>query len=145
MDFINGKSSMSLEEFEEEFVKQRTLFWLRKVKSEKMKELLLNYKPTPAPRTIHNCTSDSSMTSNTPPYPNSSSPSLHSLPPQSRAQSLPDPAASLPPYPNQPGSMPSPDRSSLPFPAAAYTSYPKPVPVRPPAYSGPSRFAQHRF
>ena len=149
-DFVAGKSSLSLEEFQEEFVAQRKLFWLRKVKTEKMKELLLNYRPTPSPRNIHKSSSENQMTSSNaqpPPYPSP----LQSLPVQHAHSSTgyPDSSpSSLPPYPPR-SSMPVPSRptANQPFPAAAYTPYNSVPPQRPPAYAGPgpNRHNQHRF
>lgn len=147
-DFVGGKSSLNLEEFSEEFVKQRTLYWLRKVKAEKMKELIANYRPTPLPRTTAPATSVPNSTSYTSP--------LHSLPPHHDSGHLPDPTVSLPPYPNQ-VRMPQPQvPSGGPFPSAAYTPYPsKQPPPRPaarqmppgppPPYGGQFRANQHRY
>lgn len=148
-DFVGGKSSLSLEQFQDEYLKQRTLYWLRKVKVEKMKELLQNYRPTAAPRTVHSTTASTSQ----PPAPqgasNFTSP-LHSLPaqqqhppPQGSSPGYPpNPSSSLPPYP-QHSHMPNPN----PFPAAAYTPYPRPTITKPPPYVGSAanRFNQHRY
>ncbi len=129
-DFIGGKSSLSLEEFSEEFVKQRTLFWLRKVKAEKMKELLANYRPTPMPRS----SGPGSSTSYTP------SPT---------AGHFPDPTSSVPPYPLA-TNMPQP-QSSLGGSVGhfSYSSVPASVPTRMPpprpAPYGSQRMNQHRF
>ena len=148
-DFVSGKLSLSLEEFQEQFVKQRTLYWLRKVKAEKMKELLMNYRPTAAPR--HNLPA---ATSSTAPYPTPSP--LHSLPvhqqhpPHSSSSSSPgyppDPSSSLPPYPAGQSAMPAPGPGRAgPF---AYTpGFPKQsAPTRPAPYaSSHNSFNQHRF
>ena len=161
-EFIGGKSTLSLEDFQEDFIKQRTLYWLRRVKSEKMKELLQNSRPIPAPRKAH--TSASALpaanvaTTNPPP--------VQSLPPQhahpSSSPGYPsEPTASLPPYPSRPVMpMPQQQHQAGPFPAAAYTSYRNPAPpvARPPSNPVPpvprpqpygghgyNRFNQHRY
>lgn len=123
-DFVGGKSSLALEEFQEKFIELRTLYWLRKVKTEKMKELVANIRPTPAPRTFHNTTGFL--------------PPLQSLPAQSNPSPgySQEPASSLPPYPSQ-STMPVPNN---PFPAAAYT---KPGPPKPAPYV--PKINQHRF
>jgi len=138
-DFIGGKSTLNLEEFSEEFVKKRMLFWLRKVKAEKMRELLANYRPTPMPRASMPSTSSMPMS------PGNSFPSpTGSYPPQRFS----DPAASLPPYPqNSSSGMPNPQSSMGPrgpFTAASYSSVPASMPTRPPPYGG-NRINQHRY
>lgn len=142
-DFIGGKSSLNLAEFEEKFMQDRTLYWLRKVKVEKMKELLLNYRPTPSPRTARSLptsTPPAIASVSSPPYPGSSP--MQSLPAQHQSPGYPVglPTASLPPYPPT-NAMPAPQKVTHPF---AYTPYPNAAPARPPPYAGP-RFNQHRF
>ena len=142
---------MSLEDWAEEFKKQRVLYWLRKVKTEKMEELLKKKQPKPAPRSPR---ANKPTESIHPPYlaPLSTSP----------AQSLPVSANLHPPYPaprriSEPGQslpqyqmpQPMPPSSMHPFPAAAFTSY-HPQPSNPP-YPGrpqpprPSPYGGHRF
>lgn len=130
-DFVGGKLSLSLEEFQEKFFKDRTLYWLRRVKSEKMKELLAGYRPTPSPRTLR-----STPSSGKSPAP------MQSLPPQpTPGYPTSQSTASLPPYPSNNVSMPTPNPG--PFPAAAYARGP---PIRP-SYSGSgaNAFNQHRY
>ena len=150
-DFVGGKSPLSVEEFTESFIKQRTLYWLRKVKSEKMKELI---RPVPVPRTVHKHTPTT-----TSPIPTSYSTPLQSLPPQhSQPPSRrPEPSSSLPPYPPQPrmpmpqggmGGMPMP-RGGMPIPQRVPVNsyygagFANSVPVRPAPYA--NRFNQHRY
>lgn len=128
----------------EKFLKERTLYWLRKVKLEKMKELLQNYRPVPAPRTSHS--TPTSTSSAAPPYPADNPGPMHSLPPQHQSPGYPvapNPAVSLPPY-QQHRPMPAPARNPHPFPAAAFTPYTNATPPRPAPYTG-NMFNQHRY
>lgn len=114
---------MSVSEFSEEFLKLRTQYWLRKVKAEKMEDLLKNRQPKAAPRQPR-------VGGPPAPYraPFQSSNPMHSLPvvgpphypPDSRRVS--DPPAPAP-YPPGPSSMPQPHPTGHPFPAAAFTPY----------------------
>ncbi|XP_064391593.1 vacuolar protein sorting-associated protein 37C-like isoform X2 [Halichondria panicea] len=104
-EFVNGKSSLTVDEFVESLVKQRSEYWLRKVKLSKFDELSKNRRPVPVPRTRR------------PP---------EATPPMSSLQSVGSPGRisegttnSLPPYPMAPRGMPS----QQPFPAAAYPGY----------------------
>lgn len=124
--YLSGKSEMSVSEFSEEFLKLRTQYWLRKVKAEKMEDLLKNRQPKAAPR--------QPKVGGPPPRPPApyrapfqpSNP-MQSLPvvgpphypPESRRVSDPAPA----PYPPGPSSMPQPHPTGHPFPAAAFTPY----------------------
>lgn len=148
-DFVGGKTSLGLEDFSESFIKQRTLYWLRRVKAEKMRELMASYRPTPLPRTAVPTTTIHNSTSHTSP--------LHSLPPQHMLppSHLSDPTVSLPPYPAR-GGMPQPQiPSSGSFPVVAYPPHkqhvPRPAarqghPGPPPPYAGQySKMNQHRY
>lgn len=107
MDYVAGKTELTLEAFQEEFLKLRTEYWLRKVKAEKMDELLKNRIPMPAPR----------------------SPRIHHVPPPS------DPARSLPtsaPYPADARRMPDPSASLPPYSSTSPTGRGMPLPRLPP-------------
>jgi len=149
---------MSVDNFTKEFLDQRTQYWLRKVKAEKMVELLRNKQPKPIPRSPRNARAPPVKPA---PY---LSPLAHSTP----AQSLPasgtapyppgnrrvsDPAPT--PYPPGPSIMPQPaPPTGHPFPAAAFTPYqpqphhsahyPNHPPPHPP-YSGRSPQYSYRW
>jgi hypothetical protein len=157
--YVAGLSEMNCDAFVADFQEQRTLYWLRKVKAEKMEELLKNMRPTAAPRSPRPAISPA-----TPPYiapmpgipqPSRSFPTAsiptpyphpgHSVPPRHRGS---NPAQSMPPYhPRMPQmSMPQPQPQGPPqghpFPAAAFTGYQPPgvptgYPPRPPPHPAP--------
>lgn len=152
--YVSGSSDMNCDAFVSEFQKQRMLYWLRKVKAEKMDQLIKNFRPVAAPRSPR-----PSRQNVDPPYLSpmpQATPALHSLPvstPQAPyphnphpAQSIPphhdprrmsNPAQSMPPYPQHLPQMPVPQ--GHPFPAAAFTGYPPPQrPARSPYPYGTS-------
>ena len=141
MNFIAGKSELPLQEFHAEFIKQRSQYLLRKVKAEKLDELLKNRIPVPAPRTRTHKNPSNPVQSLPTPYP-----------PDSRR--MPDPAASLQPYSASPrgssGGMPVPHFPPPGHPftpgyaayspqnmAGSYQNRPPPIP----GYS----YNQHRY
>ena len=148
--FIAGTSDLNMEKFAVEVHEQRVLYWLRKVKAEKMEGLLKSRRPTPVTRSPQ-----PSRAQVNPPYlspmPNSHPPPpTHSLPPTSHAVSYPhdprrpsDPGQSMPPYYQAAPRMPMPSMAPTrhPFPAAAFSYYrppqqPYPGPNKPAPYSG---------
>ena len=118
---------MSVDEFSDEFLKLRTQYWLRKVKAEKMEDLLKNRQPKAAPRP--------QKVGGPPPRP----PAPYRAPyqPPNPMYSLPvagpshyspdrrvsDPAPAPAPYPSGPSPMPQSHPTGHPFPAAAFTPY----------------------
>lgn len=159
-DFVSGKSSISVDEFVEGLVTQRSQYWLRKVKLDKFDDLAKSRRPVPVPRSR----SRAPPTEGPPtPY----SPPSHSLPPGSSPTGGP-PTQSLPPYVTASTGMPQP-AAPHPFPAAAYPgfqqqqrpvypppgqSYPQPQPVRPatgysrappPRPAAYNQYRQHRY
>ena len=132
-EFVNGKTSMSVDEFIEELVSKRSEYWLRKVKLEKFDELSKSRRPVPVPRTRG--------PTEAPPIPYQAPP-LQSLPVGQPARAAGNsPTSSLPPYSVSPSrGMPGPPRQ--PFPAAAYPGYRPPnsghPPTRPPSYPSAS-------
>ena len=158
-DFVAGKSDLSMDDFKDKFLEMRGTYWMRKVKSEKLDELLKNQRPTPAPRTLR-----------TQPQPQVSTSPAQSLPPhmagqapyhvEPRRPSEPMPTASMPPraapYAVQPNvSMPHPPPPGHPFSsipsypqqaAAGYpqTGYPQTgYPARPPMRPAPPPYASY--
>ena len=152
--YVAGLSEMSCDRFVAGFHEQRTLYWLRKVKAEKMEELLKNMRPVAAPRSPR-----PSQPPTNPPYvapmpgvpqashslPTASIPAhyphpTHSVPPRHRVS---NPAQSMPPYhpsmPQMPMPQPQGPHQGHPFPAAAFTGYQPPsgYPPRPPAQPAP--------
>ena len=136
-NYVSGSSEMSLDSFVSDFQEQRSLYWLRKIKAEKMDQLLKNMRPVPAPRS-------SKQNAVSPPYispmptprhpqslPSSSAHQpypvgpLHSIPPSHPdPRRTSNPAHSMPPYPQRSPQMPVPPAQGHPFPAAAFSSYP---------------------
>lgn len=53
-DFIAGKSDLSADDFKENFLSLRQIYWTRKVKAEKLAELLKNKRPQAHPRVPRN-------------------------------------------------------------------------------------------
>ena len=101
---MSGSSDISADNFVAQFQEKRTLYWLRKVRAEKMDECLKNIRPVPAPR---------------------SSRPTPSIPPPYVAP-LPRPAHSLPVFaPHQPHGPPatSPVYSHMPHPAQSVQPY----------------------
>lgn len=153
--YVSGSSDMNYDAFVSEFQAQRMLYWLRKVKAEKMEQLLKNMRPVAAPRSprpghpsvnppylapmtgnsIHPNTSSHSLPVSThqPPYPPHNphpSHSMHPMPAQHDPRRMSNPAQSMPPYPQHVSQMPAPQ--GHPFPAAAFTGYPGVTPGYPP-------------
>lgn len=151
-DFIAGKSDLSVDDFKDQFLELRQAYWMRKVKSDKLDELLKNQRPTPAPRGAR-----------TPVTPTQPQP----LPPQNPAQSLPAHLQpSQAPYPVEPrrGSQPTPpppyarrgpvSMPRLPPPGHPFSSMPpgyqpgypmtRPPPPRPSAHNSYTPYP-HRY
>lgn len=128
-DFVSGKSELAVDDFKDQFLKLRQSYWTRKVKSEKLDELLKNQRPTPAPRG--------------PRTPVSMAPQPHQVPPQNPAHLLPAHLQTQAPYPVEPRrpSEPSP-MSSMPPPYAAQAnvSMPRPPPPGHPFSSVPPSY-----
>ena len=124
-DFVSGKSDLSSDDFKDQFLELRQAYWMRKIKNEKLDELLKNQRPTPAPRGPR-----TPITAAQP----------HPLPPQHPAQSLPPHLQSQALYPveSRRPSEPSP-MSSIPPPYAAQSnvSMPRPPPPGHPFSSMP--------
>lgn len=139
--YVSGTSDISSDDFVTQYQEKRTLYWLRKVRAEKMEELLKNIQPVAAPR------SPRPRASVPAPY---VAPMSHSLPvsthhhpsyPQGPAppgySHVPNPAQSIHPYHHQaPTRMPMPQPGvppqGHPFnPAASYARYPGQMPYPP--------------
>ena len=125
--YLSGKP---VDDFVEEFMRLRSQYWLRKVKAEKMDELIRSQHPSPRsrPKRPPNPVIRPPYVSPMPvPHP------AHSLPPSQARSPGRSPAQSLPPYAHQP--MPQPPVNH-PFPAAAFTPYQPPRPPQQPAHPG---------
>ena len=155
---------MSCDTFLADFQEQRTLYWLRKVKAEKMEELLKKNRPVPSPRSprtprqpvippyiapmpgTHHAQSlpTSSLQTPYPPGPPVMSNPSRSIPPDSRRMS--NPAQSMPPYhprlPQMPMPQPPGPPQGHPFPAAAFSGYHPHPPGMPTPYP-PGGAAHH--
>lgn len=145
---------MPVDQWLESVIRQRQLYWLRKVKAEKMEELVKQKQPRPMPRSprVPRAGPETSMPPYLAPLPQQNP--THSLPahmqPQppyptdTRGALNPSPAASLPPYQPPQMSMPQPSMPpGHPFPHAAFTpyqprspgQYPRQPPPRPAPYA----------
>ena len=142
-DFIAGKSDLSADDFKENFLELRQTYWMRKVKQEKIEELLKNQRPTPAPRAVR-----------TQPHPVDPAHSVptHLHPPypmDARRPSDPVPGSSVPPpYSTHAAvSMPRPPPPGHPFSSIQPSypgSYPSRQPMRPPGQSSYASYS-HRY
>ena len=154
-DFVSGKLDLSVDDFKDQFLELRQAYWTRKVKSEKLDELLKNLRPTPAPRGVRTPATATQLQ----PLPHQHP--AHSLPPhlqtqtpypmEQRRPSEPTPMSSMPPpYAAQANvSMPRPPPPGHPFssiPPGYRPGYPmtRPPPPRP---SVPNSYAPyaHRY
>ena len=148
-DFVAGKSDLSADDFKENFLSLRQTYWTRKVKSEKLEELLKNKRPQALPRVPR--------TQLQPPVqPQNPAQSLPAhmqhqpapYPVELRRPSEPTPTMSMPaPYAVQPNvSMPHPPSPGHPFSSvpAGYPGYPMRPPQQPPARTQYAPYA-HRY
>ena len=133
--YVAGLSEMSMDSFVTDFQEKRTLYWLRKVKAEKMEELLKNMRPVAAPRSPRTSRQPNppyvaAMPGGPRPNPAQSLPPPHHMPypPDPRRPS--NPGVSMPPYHQGGPQMPMPQ--GHPFPAAAFSSYYRPPAAQPP-------------
>ena len=144
--YVSGLTDMNSDAFVSEFQGQRTLYWLRKVKAEKMEQLLKNIRPVAAPRSprpshpsanppylapmqgnaLHTSTSSHSLPASSyhqPPYPPNPHPgnSVYSMAPQpdTRRMSNPHPGHSV--Y----SMVPQPDTRRMSNPAQPMPPYPQ--------------------
>ena len=132
--YISGSSQISADEFVTQFQEKRMLYWLRKVRAEKMEELLKNIRPVPTPRSPRPSSAKPAIP---PPYiapmPAHSLPvsAAHHHPPYPHGPMQPHmtrPNQSMAPYPHQVPQMPMP--GGHPFPHAAFAGYSGQVPPR---------------
>lgn len=155
-DFMSGKSDLSVEEFKDQFLELRRTYWMRRVKCEKLDELIKNQRPTPAPRAPRTPVAAQPQLA----VPSQQHPS-HSLPAhfqqqaapypiEPRRPSEPTPLSSMqpPPYSAQPNvSMPCVPPPGHPFssiPPSYHQGYPSRPPLRPPVLSSYTPY-QHRY
>ena len=147
-DFISGKSDLSADDFKDKFLELRQTYWQRKVKSEKLDELIKNQRPTPAPRGPRTIAHPH-------PVPQNPAQSLPAhvqhqtpYPMEPRRPSEPLPTTSMPPpYAAQPNlSMPRPPPPGHPFSSIppSYPGYPVRPPQRPPVHSSYAPYP-HRY
>lgn len=143
--YVAGSSDLDCDVFVADYQKKRTLYWLRKVKAEKMEELVKNMRPVAAPRSPRHSREHITPpyvapmpghslppTVHQTPYPPGPNPA-HSIPPGPRKMSAP--VYSTPPapghsihVPHDPRRMSNPTHSMPPYPRVAM-----PHPHQPPA------------
>lgn len=124
--FVAGLSELRCDAFVADFQEKRMLYWLRKVKAEKMEELVKNIRPVAAPRSSQNPREHI-----TPPY---------VAPLSGAAQSLPTTVnqTPYPPGPNPVHSIADPRRMSTPV-YSIPPGHSAHAPPGPHAPSGPRR------
>lgn len=139
-DFVAGKSDLPVDSFKDKFLELRQKYWMRKVKAEKLEELLKNQRPTPHPRVPRTQPQPQVQMQN----PAQSLPShmQHQpapYPVDSRRPSEPVPTMSIPaPYAartNVPLAQPPPPGHPFSSVPPSYPGYPPRPPQRPPVHS----------
>ena len=143
-DFLAGKTEQGIEELIQGYLHHRTVYWLRKVKSERLTELNRQPPDPPAARPFPSPSPSQSISTGPPPYPASSPSPASSVQPTlygSYPSRAPQPTQSIP-YPGsaQPPSYRNPAQSIPPNSQQAHTPHSQSVPMSSqPPYPTPSQ------